>query len=430
MGNLVECAVAIFPMKYNYFLFSLLLCTQAYAQGMRDNACFWLFHKSTLVGEVRPERVLTTLGLIEGTDFSGRRNRSIVVVRGRQSDVSILFSKFQRRWPNVQLFYTTETGEASVIRAHMRLGVHVARVEIPLAMLANYQRLEWHISQLNENLKRVESLSQEPVDFFVRHMTSLGFELEIQGFRNRPINAQLAWMWRRQERHQFYFTFTNHFFDSNFTQYSLGVSVGKRILLADFLLLSGDKSFPAFLAHEIVHSTNETQFQTHGDATGMISFLPGESNTAGLFGETKTAEGYKRGFVTDEMEAWLMTERLSPEVRETAGVSYRDFLFNQIEWLEELKRILPGQYMNEGVHWMQLVSGSTELAYLTAFNDPSHDATSDFRFVLFKGAPHEVVVLIPRVQRKVEEMGGLAYLQEVIDQRLRQLHNRVRLSEL
>ena len=415
-------------MKYSCLLVSLFFCSSIYAQGLRDNACLWLFKKSTLMGEARPERVFTSLGLREGKDFSGQKDKSIVVVKRKTSDVSILLSRFKERWPDIQLFYTTERAAVPSIRALMRMGKHVAYVHIPLAFLADYFLLERHIVGLNSNLKKVETLLQEPVDFFVKKMTSIGFDLEIDGFRNRPLDAQLAWMWRRQERHQFSFSFTNHLFEPTFSSSNLGLSVGKKIYIADFLLLSDNKNFKAYLAHEIVHSTNAVQFEKYGDVTGQISFHAGKANDEGLFVGANIPEAYKRAFQTDEMEAWLITERLNPESREDAGVSYKDFLPNQIEWLEELRRILPGQLILNQSPWALLSDAhSAHRVFITAPDDSLRDTSSDFSFVLFSGAPNEVVVVIPRVQIKVEQMGAEAFLLDAINQRLLQLKNRARL---
>ncbi len=417
-------------MKYSCLLFALFFCSSIYAQGLRDNACLWLFKKSTFKGEARPERVLTGLGLREGTDFSGQKDKSIVVVKRKTSDVSILLSRFQERWPDIQLFYTTERVAVPSIRALMRMGKHVAYVHIPLAFLADYFLLEGHILGLNNNLKKVETLLKEPVDFLVTKMTSLGFDLEIEGFRNRPLDAQLAWMWRRQERHQLSFSFTNHLFEPVFSASNLGLSVGKKIYIADFLLFSDNKNFKAYLAHEIVHSTNAVQFEKYGDVTGQISFYAGKANDEGLFVGANIPEAYKRAFQTDEMEAWLITERLNPESREDAGVSYKDFLPNQIEWLEELRRILPGQLVLNQSPWALLSDAhSAHRVFITAPDDSLRDTSSDFSFVLFSGAPNEVVVVIPRVQSKVEEMGAEAFLLDAINQRLLQLNNRARLAE-
>lgn len=415
-------------MKYSCLLLSLFFCSSIYAQGLRDNACFWLFKKSSLMGEARPEKVLAALGLREGKNFSGQKDKSIVVVKRKASDVSILLSRFQERWPDIQLFYTTERAAVPSIHALMRMGKHVAYVHIPLAFLTDYFLLERHIVGLNNNLKKVETLLQEPVDFIVTEMTSVGFNLEIEGFRNRPIDAQLAWMWRRQERHQLSFSFTNHLFEPAFSASNLGLSVGRQIFIADFLLLSDNKNFKAYLAHEIVHSTNAVQFEKYGDVTGQISFHAGTANNDGLFVSANIPDGYKRAFQTDEMEAWLITERLNPEIREDAGVSYKDFLPNQIEWLEELRRILPGQLVLNQTRWAQLSDPhSTQGVFITAPDESLSNVNSDFSFVLFSGAPNEVVVVIPRVQSKVEEMGAEAFLLDAIDKRLHQLKNRARL---
>jgi hypothetical protein len=394
---------------------------------MRDNACFWLFKKTTLEGEARPETVLASLGLREGTDFSGTKDKSFEIVRSKASGASILLSKFQQRWPSVQFFYTTDRADTGAVRALLRMGKHVAYVHIPLSFLANYQLLEWHMVQLNNNLKKIEMLNQEPVDFFVRHMTSLGFELEIEGFSNRPIDSRLAWMWRRQERHQFRFSFTNHLFEPNFSPKNLGLSMGRSILLTDFLLLSDDKNFPAFLAHEIVHSTNAVQFEKYGDATGQIGFFAGSANRVGLLGESDLPAGYKRAFSTDEMEAWLITERLNPETPEQTGVSYKDFLYNQIEWLTELRRVLPGQLIENETSWVGWVRKVNSLTVYAAAPWIPQAGERYFQFTIFRGAPHEVLITIPRVQDKIEQTGALEFLLDTVDRRLAQLNNRARL---
>jgi hypothetical protein len=414
-------------MRYNCLLVTLFFCTQSFAHGLHGKACFSLFNKIALISSDGPQTLLASLGLKEGVDFSGAKNKSIVVVEREASDISILLDRFQERWPGIELFYSTEKIHSEAIRALMRMGKHVTFVHIPLDFLTNYWRLEQHIVELNNNLKKIEKLLREPVDFIVTKMTSQGFALEIEGFRNRPADTYLAWMWRRQQRHQFNFTFTNHLFDPILSRNALGKSVGRRIFMADFLLFSEDKNFAAFLAHEIVHSTNQSQFEKHGDATGKIEFYAGESNELGLFGEADIPNGYKRAFSTDEVEAWLVTEKFHPEVSHSSGVTYKDFLYNQIEWLTELRRVLPGQLVENESSWVGWVREVTEKTVFAAAPWVAKEENPFYQFVIFRGAPNEVVIKIPRVQNKVAELESLDFLLETIDKRLHQLNNRARL---
>ncbi len=395
---------------------------------MREKACYSLFNKISLYSVDGPKTLLASLGLEEGVDFAGAKNKSIIVVERETSDISILLDRFQERWPGIELFYSTEKIHGEGIRALMRMGKHVAYVHIPLAFLTDYWRLEEHIVLLNKNLKKIEVLLREPVDFIVTKMTSQGFELEIEGFRNRPADTHLAWMWRRQQRHQFNFTFTNHLFDRILSQNALGKSVGRRIFLADFLLLSEDKDFAAFLAHEIVHSTNDMRLEKYGDATGKIEFYAGKSNELGLFGGSEMPNGYKRAFSTDEVEAWLVTEKFNPEVSDPSGVTYKDFLQNQIEWLTELRRILPGQLFENETSWMGWVGRTGRKTVSAAVPWVEGEESPFYQFVIFRGAPKEVIIKIPRAKNKVAELGALDFLLETIDKRLHQLNNRARLD--
>ncbi len=404
------------------------------AQGSANLNCSHIFAAAPrLMGVEDPARVLSALGLKEGTGFYGEKDKSIQIVKRKKSPASILLDRFQQRWPKATLYYSLRqpheiSASEQHIRALMRMGKHVAQIHIPLAILGDYWRLEAHISRLNDNLKKVEVLLSEPVDFRATHMTSLGFEIEIDGFSNQPLNSYLAWMWRRQERHQMRFTFTNSLFEPNFSPRHWGLSTGRGIYLVDFLLLSENDSFPAYLAHEIVHSTNNMRFEKYGDVSSRISFHAGELNTVGLLGENSKSEGYRRAFSTDEMEAWLITEKFSPQSVADAEVSYRDFLHNQIEWLTELRRILPSQLMEFETAWVGWVRRAPKKNAFMAAPWISIPSEADFKFVIFRGSPEEVIINIPRVQSKIDQMGARDFLLEAIDRRLMQLNNRALLT--
>ncbi len=394
---------------------------------MNDKACFWIFKKNTLWAQVKPAEVLSSLGLKEGRDSFRKYDQSLVMPLWVRSPHVRLLKDFQLRWPNIKLKYektysSNPQNDPDRIRTLIRGGKQVAYLLIPLKTLEHYERLLWHLERLHGYLEKVETLSAMPVDFYLDKMTSQGFTLHIEAIHKKTSDSSLNWMKNRMARHGFQFSFTNHLDTPSFPEDYAGAATFNRIELTDELLLAGKVTVKAFLGHEIQHSTNYVRRTKYGDASRQIQFFAGEANTKGLLEISREDGPYQRNFQTDEYEAWRITEKFDPE---EYAVASKDFLENQIRWLQQLSKELPLQLVRSEVEFNWYIEGE-RIHHVSSVEKTQRNF---FKFHLNPGTENEVFVLVPRVVERIQPRGNLRFLREVLGTRLRQLENHAKVRQ-
>lgn len=398
------------------FIFFFLFFFSSTTFAMHDQACFWLFKKSSLRGEFQPDAILATYGLKEGKDIFGRFDQSLVFVNPRLTPQAKLLAKFHKKWPEIELRYESAAmaaqygGGAGRIRSLVRKGEKVVILFIPLKMLQNLDSLTSHLTNFDQSLMRLEALRNHDVSFFLEKFSSEGFQIKIENIPPWVTEPSLVKMRNRMRRHQIDFSFVPNIREFSAVEGVMGVTRGKQIELLSGLLVKQDLQSISFLSHEIIHATHQARFLKKQNPEKRIVYVAGENNKSGLM----HIDGYKDFFFTDEVEAYHVSDKIlkTPAEKKIAPL----FLGVQLEWLYLIRDYIFQAEQNT-------IPADTQVQFL------ADEASSEyFTFAVYRETDKEVFVYIPRLAETVDQIGEVAYLKQVVDRRVRQLQIRMKLQ--
>ncbi len=386
-----------------------------------QNTCSEIFFKSPLVADIRPDKVLPSLGLYEGRDSLGKPDRSLHFKRQwfRPSPQVKILKEFKKAW-DIELYYLIEPVSTTNGKYPTRIETllnesQVMGILIPLNTLANLENLTQNLMALNANMVRLSELALDQVSFNLTFLSSEGFQLRISEIPQSTTSPAFRWMRTRMLRHGMDFIFTNPSHDPNFHRQIGGQSWGLNVEIRDSFLFSPPEVSLNLLGHEIVHSTSYARMMNQGDVSRMISFWAGTNNRQGLFSTHDNLAGYQKYFRSDEYEAWSITEKFTTDTYTESSIRFLD---TQLSWLQQLR-----EELTYHIHYLMYFELNKSQFELPDTLTP-HFLKKNYPFILNPKTPDEVIVIIPRLEKREEEVGLEFFLKETIDRRIKYLKKR------
>ncbi len=408
------------PVVFIIFLMLHIFSSSGFAQSF----CSDIFTKRPIVADIRVEKVLPSLGLYEGKDPDGRPNKSLQIKkRWRLSPQAKILKDFKAAW-NVELYYLVEP--PSPLNGHYPNRIEtllshsqVKGIFIPINTLANFEKLTLHLVALNSNMAKLHELAQDQIQFSLSSLSSEGFELRINEINPHTTSPAFRWMRARMLRHGMDFVFTNPTHNPQFHRNNEGQSWGLNIEILDSFLFSPPEVSLNLLGHEIAHSTSYARMVKQGDVSRMISFWAGINNNRGLVHNHNMPSAYQRYFRSDEYEAWSITDKFSFDQSPRSSFHFMD---NQIHWLQQLREELPFHF-----HYLKYFETQKSILELPEELN-SFIMDKHYPFVLNPKTPDEVIILIPRLEKPMDEIGREDFITQVIDRRIKYLKTRKRID--